>query len=198
MTRTPVRAGSALALALSLALALTSTALMTGCSNTVDKANAGLGYEPTTLSVDEARTKTKAVSSQIFDLIGIKDAKTTPAYTSISPNAKDPSHLFMVRHPWSVYGASDQELEQGFLRLKEALPQHGWKIKAYGPNSSPAKNLELTADSQDGPFSVNVVLATAVDPAKNAPSANNESGIIVHVVSAYFRAPEGTDLNGEN
>ncbi|MFE2286074.1 hypothetical protein ACFXDJ_18125 [Streptomyces sp. NPDC059443] len=190
MPRTLGRAATA------LALALTFTTLMTGCSNTVDKANAGLAYTPTVLSVQDAKTKTKAVSSQIFDLIGIKNAKTTPGGASISLNEKDPSHLFMVRHPWSVYGTSDEELTQGFLRLKEALPQHGWKIKEYGRNSTPAKDLELTADSQDGPFSVNVVLATAVDPAKNAPSANNESGIMVHVVSAYFRAPEGTDLNG--
>ncbi|WP_371615660.1 hypothetical protein [Streptomyces sp. NBC_00454] len=195
MPRTPGRAATALAVALALT---TLTTFMTGCSNTVDKANAGLAYTPTVLSVEDARTKTKAVSSQIYDLIGIKNAKTTPGGASVSLNSKDPDHLFMINHPWSVYGTSDEELTQGFQRLKEALPQHGWKIKAYGPNSSPAKNLELTADSQEGPFSLNVVLSTAVDPAKNAPSASTESGIIVHVVSAYFRAPEGTDLNGEN
>lgn len=190
MPRTLGRSATALALALSL------TTLMTGCSDTVDKANAGLAYTPTVLSVEDAKAKTKTVSSQIFDMIGIKSAKTTPGGAGVSPNSKDPGHLFMVSHPWSVYGTSDGELTKGFKRLKEALPQHGWKIKEYGPNSTPAKDLELTADSKDGPFSVNVVLSTAVDPAKNAPGASTESGIIVHVVSAYFRAPEGTDLHG--
>ncbi|MFJ1748257.1 hypothetical protein ACIOJD_18710 [Streptomyces sp. NPDC088116] len=166
--------------------------LTTGCSKDMDD----LGYTPTTLGVEEARTKTKAVSSQIFDLIGIKQATTTEPGPGVSTCEQDPEHLFLSRHPWSLYGVSEAELKQGFQRLKENLPKHGWKIVEYGPNSSAAKTLELTADSEKEHYSLNAELRVDTDSSKNAPSANARPSIQIRVVSGCFRAPEGTDLNG--
>ncbi|QNE75265.1 hypothetical protein F0344_12170 [Streptomyces finlayi] len=155
-----------------------------------------LGYTPTTLGVEDARKKTVVVSSQIFDMIGIKEAETTKPGAGVSPCEEDPEHLFSSRHPWSLYGVSDERLTEGFARLKENLPKYGWKIVEYGPNNSPAKTLELTADSEKEHYSVNAELRVATDPAQNHPSATRKSSIQVRVVSGCFRAPEGTDLNG--
>lgn len=175
-------------LPLTLALAVAST----GCAKDMDD----LGYTPTTLGVEEARKKTMAVSSQIFDLIGIKNGKATETGAGVSPCKEDPDHLFSSRHPWGIDGVSDEELTQGFARLKERLPRHGWKIVQYGPNNSAAKTLELTADSEKERYSVNAELLVANDSAKDHPSATEKSSILVTVVSGCFRAPEGTDLNG--
>lgn len=161
-------------------------ALTTGCSKDMDD----LGYTPTTLGVEEARTKTKTVSSQIFDLIGLKQAKTTETGPGISPCEEDPERLFLSRHPWALYGVSAEELKQGFQRLKENLPKHGWKVVEYGPNKSANKNLELTADSDKERYSVNAELRVTGERGKARPS------IQIRIVSGCFRAPEGTDLNG--
>ncbi|MGA6169147.1 hypothetical protein ACPEIF_02665 [Streptomyces sp. NPDC012600] len=149
-----------------------------------------LGYTPTTLGVEEARKQTMAVSSQIFDMIGIKNGTTTEPGAGVSPCKEDPDHLFSSRHPWGLHGVSAEELKQGFARLKESLPKQGWKIVEYGPNSSANKNLELTADSEKDHYAVNAELRVTGERGKSKPS------IQVRVVSGCFRAPEGTDLNG--
>ncbi|MEU4496882.1 hypothetical protein OG729_14900 [Streptomyces sp. NBC_00210] len=184
MTRISSRGGARRAVgALTSALALATIA--TGCSKDMDD----LGYTPTTLAVEDARAKTKSVSSQIFDMIGLKQAKTTEPGPGISTCEEDPEHLFLSRHPWSLYGVSDEQLKQGFQRLKENLPKQGWKIVEYGPNKSAAKTLELTADSEKERFSVNAELHIG-------GSSAEQPLILVNVVSGCYKAPEGTDLNG--
>ncbi|MEU8520747.1 hypothetical protein [Streptomyces sp. NBC_01216] len=168
------------------ALLLCLTTLATGCSmNDTDD----LDYTPATLDVDAAKTRTKQVSSEVFDMIGLPGATTTPTGPSASVCAQDPEHLYATRHPWSVYGVSDEELKQGFERLRHALPAQGWKVVSYGPNKSKARNLELTADSGKDRFAVNAELSVGgTDPGK-------KHLIVVNVVSGCFRAPEGTDLD---
>ncbi|MEU0130116.1 MULTISPECIES: hypothetical protein [unclassified Streptomyces] len=169
-----------------LALAFALPILTTGCSKDMDD----LGYTPATLGVEDARKKTLGVSSAIFDMIAIKEGRTTETGAGVSPCEEDPDHLFSSRHPWGLYGVSAEELEEGFARLRESLPKHGWKIVDYGPNSSANKNLELTADSTKDHYAVNAELRVTGDPGSKKPS------IQVRVVSGCFRAPEGTDLNG--
>ncbi|MFE9135164.1 hypothetical protein [Streptomyces sp. NPDC007355] len=169
------------------ALLLCLTTLATGCSmNDADD----LGYTPTTSEVEQARTRTKEISSEIFDMIGLPQGRTTPGGASASTCAEDPEHLFRIRHPWSVYDVSEAELKQGFERLRQALPAKGWKIVSYGPNNSKARSLELTADFEKEHFAVNAELwVGSTDPKK-------KNLIGVTVVSGCFRAPEGTDLKG--
>jgi hypothetical protein len=175
-----------------LALAL----LVTGCSqdmNDNDVTTSGDGARPTTLAVDRARTQANHLSSQVLDLIGIKEGKVAGGGAGVSLCDEDPEHLYRMRHPWSVHQVSEDRLKEGFQRLRKTLPGHGWKIVEYGPDSSKAKVLELTADSTSGPFSLNAVLvvSTPTHPDETDPK------IEVTVVSGCFRAPEGTDLSKE-
>ncbi|MFE0640589.1 hypothetical protein ACFW2Y_03030 [Streptomyces sp. NPDC058877] len=171
-------------------LLLCLTTLATGCSMNGSDGTGDLGYTPTTLGVEEARKRTKEISSEIFDMIGLPRAKSTPGGAGASTCAEDPEHLFSVRHPWSLYDVSEDELKQGFERLHEALPEKGWKVVSYGPNKSKAKSLELTADKEDEHFAVNAELWVG----STDPKQKNLIGITV--VSGCYRAPEGTDLNG--
>ncbi|MEU0399260.1 hypothetical protein ABZ318_03250 [Streptomyces sp. NPDC006197] len=167
------------------ALLLCLTTLATGCS--MSDAD-DLGYTPTTLDVDDARTRTKELSSEIFDMIGLPQGKTTPGGAGASVCQEDREHLFSIRHPWSLYDVSEDELKQGFERLHQALPAKGWKIVSYGPNNSKARTLELTADKENEHFAVNAELwVGSKDP-------KQKNLIAVTVVSGCFRAPEGTDL----
>ncbi|NEB76324.1 hypothetical protein G3I40_13985 [Streptomyces sp. SID14478] len=153
-----------------------------------------LGYKPITLSVDKAREETSTISSQILDLIAIKEGKVTEPGPGVSTCDEDPGHLYKTRHPWSIYQVSSEDvLKQGFERLRKQLPQHGWKIVRYGHDNSKAKTLGLTADSTTKRFSINVELLVS------SPTAGKEKEplLAVTVVSGCFRAPEGTDLNKE-
>lgn len=174
-----------------LAMAATAIAFSlaaTGCSRTVDD----LDYTPTTLAVTKAKAKTGSVSSQILNMIGIKGGKVTEPGPGVSPCDEDPEHLYRTLHPWSVYQVSEDELKQGFQRLREALPKNDWKIVEYGPNKSKDKTLEMTADYQKERFSVNAELHISTASAKEKTPL-----ILINVVSACFRAPAGTKLDQE-
>lgn len=179
---------------------LTISFITAGCSKTVDDN----GHSPSahgsfsekadstypTLDVDKARDKAKAASSEIYDMIGIHKGKATERGPAVSLCDEDSEHLYKTRHPWSVYGVSEDELKAGFQRLREELPKKGWKIVDYGPANSEAKSPSLTADSEKDRFSVNAVLmvSTPSNPHEKEPLLS------VTVVSGCWRAPEGTDL----
>ncbi|MFE2596403.1 hypothetical protein ACFXCZ_07830 [Streptomyces sp. NPDC059396] len=91
-----------------------------------------------------------------------------------------------VRHPWSLTAATDAELAQAMTRLKEGLPEQGWKITQYGRNNSPAKSLELTADHTGKKFGVNVEFWE-----KGTSGNDNPPSLVVTVVSGCFQVPEG-------
>ncbi|MFJ8821411.1 hypothetical protein ACIREE_06470 [Streptomyces sp. NPDC102467] len=150
-----------------------------------------LGDKPTTLSVDKAREKASSLSSQLLDMLAIKEGKVTEPGPGISTCDEDPDHLYKARHPWSIYGVAPEKLEAGFQRLKNGLPEHGWKVVGYGRDSSANRNLELTADSKTERFSVNASLQITGESGKKEPL------LVVTVVSGCFRAPKGTDLNTE-
>ncbi|MET8248295.1 hypothetical protein ABZV31_30155 [Streptomyces sp. NPDC005202] len=168
--------------------------VMTGCSKDVTNKevnDAGKTAEPTTLAVDQARTKANHLSSQILDMIGIKEGKVTEGGAGVSLCDEDPDHLYRMRHPWSIYEVAPDKLEAGFQRLRQSLPKNGWKVVAYGRDTSANKNLELTADSEKEPFSVNASLHIT------GSSGTQQPMIQVRVVSGCFRAPKGTDLSKE-
>ncbi|MEU2716018.1 hypothetical protein [Streptomyces sp. NPDC007205] len=149
------------------------------------------GSRATTLDPDKAKDKAKAVSSQMYELIGIRAGKVTEPGPSVAPCDEDPGHIYKTVHPWSVYDVSEDELKASFQRLKEGLLGKGWKIVQYGPNKSKDKTLELTADSRSEPFSVNAELWVS------SPTAGHEEEpkILINVVSGCWRAPKGTDLD---
>ncbi|MGW0080653.1 hypothetical protein [Streptomyces sp. NPDC003393] len=158
-----------------------------------DVSGSGNDPKPTTLAVDQARSKANHISSQILDVIDIKEGTVTEGGAGVSLCDQDPDHFYRMRHPWSIYQVPEDKLKQAFQRLREDLPKHGWKIVDYGPNSSKAKLFEITADSTAEPFSMNAVLvvSTPTHPHEAQPK------IEVTVVSGCFRAPEGTNLDKE-
>ncbi|GAA5048245.1 hypothetical protein [Streptomyces similanensis] len=167
-----------------------------GCSNAVghgDDSSRARSPRPTAtvLGVDEARKKAKTVSGQVLDLIDIQAGEVTEPGPSIAPCGQDPDHLYRTVHPWSVRGVSEDELKAGFQRLRAGLPGKGWKIVQYGPNKSPSKTLELTADSRSEPYSVNAELWVS----NPATGAEEDPKILLNIVSGCRRAPAGTDLS---
>ncbi|WP_260988182.1 hypothetical protein [Streptomyces sp. CFMR 7] len=155
-----------------------------------DQADANVPKPVGTRSVDEVDAETKQISSQILDIIAVKGVTSKSGPGVSTCDGAERGKLFLMRHPWSLTGASDAELAKAMTRLKEDLPKHGWKIVGYGPNSSKAKSLELTADHIEKKFAVKVELWE-----KNSGGDSNEPTLLVNVVSACYRVPEGEKID---
>lgn len=151
---------------------------------------------PQVREVASVRAEAKELSSQILDAIGLKGRVSEPG-PGVSRVDDDPEHLYKIRHPWSVWGVPEQDMERSMDRLKDELPKRGWKIVSYGRDKSLAENLELVADSVNSKFSVDITFMDKRRSSKyDAPNASKESGIMVNLESACFRVPEGKSVEG--
>ncbi|MGW2817814.1 hypothetical protein [Streptomyces sp. NPDC001415] len=126
------------------------------------------------------------VSSELYDLIGIKGkaSDTQPGVTECS--GKDRDKYFSIFHPWDLTPASTStaELEGVVERLRQELPKHGWKVVEYGRDTSMNKNLSLTADNDEKKVSVKLGAHT-----KNTPPT-----LGLMVVSGCYQIPEGKKI----
>ncbi|OKJ12282.1 hypothetical protein AMK20_07635 [Streptomyces sp. TSRI0261] len=167
--------------ALFVSLALTS---LTGCSMTDTKDSDDLPSAGTSMSLSAAGQAEK-VSSEIYDLIGIKGkaSNTGPGVSECSD--KDPDKYFQIFHPWSFTPESPENLNGVMERLKEELPKHGWKIVEYGPNTSKNKSIQLTADNDKKKHSVKIThFAKGKTPSLN-----------LMVVSGCYQVPDGEKVD---
>ncbi|MGV4928287.1 hypothetical protein K2224_37565 (plasmid) [Streptomyces sp. BHT-5-2] len=122
-------------------------------------------------------------------MMQLANAKTTePGPHAGLCEGKDPDHYYMIRHPWAAYGVTFQELQQAMERLKKDMPEKGWKVVKYGPDTSPAKTLELIADSTQKDFSVAIHL---LDERKK----QRESRIAVSLASRCYKTPKGKTVS---
>ncbi|MFJ8546965.1 hypothetical protein ACIRFH_34330 [Streptomyces sp. NPDC093586] len=124
------------------------------------------------------------MSSELYDLIGIKGkaSDTGPGVQSCA--GKDREKYFRIFHPWNFYPASPGELGEAMERLHTDLPKHGWKVVEYGPDTSKNKNLSLTADNDEKKYSVNVSHRAKNDPPKLA----------FFLVSGCYQIPDGQKI----
>lgn len=154
--------------------------ILTGCSMTDGKDSDTLPSAGTSTSL-HAADEAQKVSSEIYDLIGIKGkASETQPGVSACPG-KDPEKYFQIFHPWSFYPASADQLGGVMERLRAELPKHGWKVVDYGPDTSKNKNLNLTADNDRKKYSVSVV----------HHAKNNPPKLSLMVVSGCYQVPDG-------
>ncbi|NML53229.1 hypothetical protein HHL19_30720 [Streptomyces sp. R302] len=159
--------------ALLASLALTT---LTGCGMTDDKTpSAGVS------TTDQAISTTKSVSSELYDLIGLKGTTTKAGVGLDGCPGKDPEKYFSTFHVWTLTPATPAELDGVMERLKEQLPGRGWKVVGFEPDNSRNKNLRLTADHDARKHSVEITYW-----AKNEPPKLN-----VHVISGCYQVPEG-------
>ncbi|MEU8472419.1 hypothetical protein AB0F30_31785 [Streptomyces sp. NPDC029006] len=162
-------------LAVAIPLALTT---LTGCGMTDNGSDVpSSGTSTSSAAADEV----ERVSSDIHDLIGLRGKTSDSRATVTECSGKDPDTYFRILHPWSFSPASSGDLETAMRRLKEALPEHGWKIVEYGPDTSKNKNLSLTADNDVKKVSVHVV-----QMAKDKPPM-----LSVDVISGCYQVPDG-------
>lgn len=149
---------------------------------TDDKSD-GVPLAGTATSRDAADTMEK-VSSEIYDLLGVKGkaSDNLPGVTDCSD--KDTKKYFRIFHPWSFTPASASDLDRAMERLKGELPKRGWKIVGYGPNTSKNKNIVLTAENDKKKVSVKVTNMAKGDP----PTLS------LTLVSGCYQVPDGKEV----
>ncbi|MEV6674970.1 hypothetical protein [Streptomyces sp. NPDC051162] len=149
----------------------------------------GLGYTPEVREVENVRGEARQLSSGILDAIAVKGDVTKPGPGVAVCGGKDSDYFYKIHHPWSLRGVPVGDLKGAMERLKDDLPKRGWKVVKYGPDSSPSRSLELIADSTEKKFSVNVSL-------DDRSGEGKDSQILVDLVSACFRVPDGKTVVG--
>lgn len=151
-------------------------ATLTGCGMNEDKTPSA-GISTTQQAIDT----TKSVSSEIYDLIGLKGS-TTKAGVGLDPcPGKDPEKFFSTFHTWTFTPAEQGRLDGVMERLKEEMPGKGWEVVGFEPDTSRNRNLTLTADDDARKHSVKVTHWAKDEPPK----------LNVAVVSGCYEVPEG-------
>ncbi|MET9956666.1 hypothetical protein ABZ135_34680 [Streptomyces sp. NPDC006339] len=153
---------------------------LTGCSMTDTHESDSLPSAGTS-TTSQAADQAEKVSSELFDLIGLKGTTTKTRAGVSECSDKDPEKYFTVFHPWTFTPASPEQLDGVMERLKEEMPKHGWKIVAYGPDNSKNQNVTITADHDAKKYGVKIAHF-----AKDArPNLN------VFLTSGCYQVPDG-------
>ncbi|MFF4450430.1 hypothetical protein [Streptomyces sp. NPDC001502] len=129
----------------------------------------------------DAADAVEKVSAELRGLTGVEGKPSEGRAGVTECPGKDPARYFQVFHPWSFYPTSNDRLDEAMERLKAALPEHGWKVVRYAPDTSRNKNLGLTADHGEKKYGVSVVQMKQNDPPK----------LSLTVVSGCYEVPEG-------
>ncbi|MFI8851214.1 hypothetical protein ACIGW3_13650 [Streptomyces sp. NPDC053499] len=159
--------------------------VLSGCG----KGDAGMGnpeYESRT--EESAQDHTEEVSSRIRDLIDIAGKTTEPgALVDGFADCPGGDNTFRVRHAWSIYELPRAELRAGMDRLRERLPENGWKISKDGPDGSPNNNPEIVASRPEDGFFLKASLRLRPDGSSAPPL------LAVTLVSPCYRNASDDD-----
>lgn len=176
--------------ALLMSLALTT---LTGCGMTDSKDSGNSGNSENsgdlpdagTSNTQDAADEAERVSSELYDLIGVKGEASDTGPGVSECGDKDPEKYFRIFHAWTFTPASADRLDGVMERLRTELPERGWKVVEYGPDTSKNKNLSLTADNDEKKYSVKI-----------AHFAKDESpNLNLMVVSGCYRVPDGETVD---
>ncbi|MET7641132.1 hypothetical protein [Streptomyces sp. NPDC005438] len=132
------------------------------------------GYRPK----GEVTEQTKRVSSKLYGAVNIKGKTTRPGPYSAA--CDDPDETFQIRHSWSIYGVPFATLEKGFYRLRDKLPEEGWKIARQGREKSKAHDRYVEYEHDNYKHGVRVILFERTE------ESPNPAGLHFDVASACY------------
>ncbi|MFI0263591.1 hypothetical protein ACH4OW_31730 [Streptomyces sp. NPDC017056] len=182
----PRRAG-----ALFVLLSMVAAVTLTGCSG-MSAPGREAGPPPDSREVSAAKSEAQSISIEILSIIGLRGKTSKPGPGVAVCGDRDPGKFYAIHHHWSLTGVPVSYMKKAMKRLREGLPGKDWAITSYGPDSSPSKSLELTADSVKEKYSVSIRLLDGTGRTEpGAPTAL----IYVDLTSACFQAPKGKTVH---
>jgi len=139
--------------------------------------------------VESVRSTARDLSSRIYEKIALKGKVTKPGPLVGTCAGRSADKFFTIRHTWSFYDSPVDDMRKAVHRLKEKLPEQGWKITKYGPDDSPGHSLEIFARNEEKEFSVQITLRDRRGQDKGP------SMIEVALESACFQTPDGKKVD---
>ncbi|MFD5453114.1 MULTISPECIES: hypothetical protein [unclassified Streptomyces] len=132
---------------------------------------------------EAVKTQVEQASSRILEIMALNGKVTdTGAMTIRCSDYESDENVYRARHPWSVYQVPVSDMEKAMDRLRDGLPEKGWKIVKDGVDDSPAKSPQIVAESKGQEYAVDVRL---LDERKYG---DDPSLLEVTVQSACYRA----------
>ncbi|MBQ0827915.1 hypothetical protein [Streptomyces tagetis] len=156
--------------------------ILTGCDMT-EKDSDGVPFSGMSTSLDAADAMER-VSSEIYDLIGVKGEASDSHSTVTECPGRDENTYFQILHPWSFYPAAASDIDSAMDRLKEELPKNGWNIVEYGPDASKNKNIRMIADNEKKKAGVKVIKMAKENPPM----------LSLSVISGCYKIPDGQEI----
>ncbi|MFI2355432.1 MULTISPECIES: hypothetical protein [Streptomyces] len=135
-----------------------SAILMTGCSMADKKSGDKLEKR----SGPEVEIEIATRSSEIMDMMATKGKMTELGPRSYAC-AREVQGGRVVRHPWSLYGVSNDRLETAMKNLVARLPDKGWKIVENGDDGSRNRNQQILAVHLDTLTQMDISWKKALD-----------------------------------
>ncbi|MFI6938339.1 hypothetical protein ACIBI4_03615 [Streptomyces sp. NPDC050418] len=148
-----------------------------------------LDYTPEVKSTKVVLKETGDLSSRILDTIGLRGRTGGSGPAVHQCTGMDFDKFYRVNHPWSFLGVPVPKMQEAMRRLKRELPEQGWEIVSYGPDSSKAKSLELMANHTKKRFSLSITLQD------RRGRSENPSQMEVTVASACNQVPKGEKVS---
>ncbi|MGA4846380.1 hypothetical protein ACOBQB_08960 [Streptomyces sp. G5(2025)] len=149
-----------------------------------DKESGGAPSAGTSTSRD-AVDRMKRLSSEVYELIHVK-GKASENHPGVTECAgKNAKTYFSILHPWSFTPASADDLDEAMAGLKRELPNHGWEIVEYGPNTSKNKSLTLVADNNQEKASIRIIKM----------SESDHPMLSLNLVSGCYKVPDGEEVD---
>jgi hypothetical protein len=137
---------------------------------------------PRVMSVDAARAEIRGISTGIREATGIS-GQVDDNGPGVSTCADDPerNRLFLMRHPWAIYGVPRETLEEGMDGLRRELPEQGWEIVEDRVLDTPDRTPEMLIETRDGEYGAIV----------NIEGGGDDPRLVVSLSSVCFSTPEG-------
>ncbi|MFF2811812.1 hypothetical protein ACFVT2_32495 [Streptomyces sp. NPDC058000] len=154
--------------------------------------NNGSDHAPEIREVSTAKEEARRTSSEILSIINLQGKTSKPGPGVAACGDKPADKFYSIHHPWSLMDVPVEDMKKAMGRLNEQLPKKGWKVTSYGPDTSPSKTLELTADSLEKKSSVSIRL---LDRTKRHNPGAPEALIYVDLTSECFQVPAGKTVD---
>ena len=147
---------------------------------------------PAIKSADEGRQEAAEISSAILDAAGIRGEVTEPGPgVSDCPGndrATGNDRLFLMRHPWSIYGLPTAKLEEG-LDYRRRAARQGWEIIEDGAADSPNRQPTILFENRTLEYAAHVSIE-----GRNT----DDPRLHVSLVSACFSTPGHESAKNEH
>lgn len=176
--RLPKRRRAHLARVMLAVVALTTS----GCHGMND-----IGYEPKVADPETVRSRVESHLADIREMVDLPKGKGDPPAALISTEAQGVEQGYSMTGSWSVWGLPDQEIGEGYARVREALPAAGWKIVQEGRDAFSKQDPEIWAERADDHSKLTI---------EWLKPRNKKGTILLAMISSrIYVAPPDVDLN---